>query len=309
MNTVFNWQGRIDDEEPGFAKRWHQVMRIEKGMPGDIVLLGFASDAGVVRNKGRAGAAAGPTAIRQMLANIPLGKSLNLADAGDIACIGDELEATQAHYAQTLTDLLQLKRRVIGLGGGHEIAFGGFCGLLNSLDTGTKTRIGIINFDAHFDLRIDARPSSGTPFRQIAELCQERGIDFHYLPLGIARFANTQALFERARALGVHWRTDEMMNADNVPEARSDIAHFMAKVDIVYLTICLDVLPPALAPGVSAPSARGVELAVIEPLIDHIMESGKVAYADIAEMNPLLDIDHRTARIAARLVARIAEGW
>jgi formiminoglutamase len=323
------WQGRIDDQETGFAQRWHQRMSAGDGEPGATVLLGFACDAGVLRNHGRTGAATGPRAIRKLLANVPLGKPMQLADAGDIVCEGDALESAQSEYAATLASLLRGQRRVIGLGGGHEIAYAGFCGLLDAQqhaphlpkvsagDTainepeGEKRtpRIGIINFDAHFDLRADAQASSGTPFRQIAEHCAAHGHPFHYLPLGISRFANTAALFERARNLGLVWREDEAMNATDLPAIRYDVSRFISLVDVVYLTICLDVLPPEFAPGVSAPSARGVELAVIETLVDQITASGKLAYADLAELNPTFDIDNRTARIAARLVARIAEGW
>ena len=81
---------------------------------------------------------------------------------------------------------------------------------------------------------------------------------------------------------------------------------FLAGVDIVYLTICLDVVPAATAPGVSAPAAYGVSLEVVEALVDLVTVSGKLRLTDIAEMNPRFDIDQRTARVAARLVSRIA---
>jgi formiminoglutamase len=74
------------------------------------------------------------------------------------------------------------------------------------------------------------------------------------------------------------------------------------------MTVCLDALPAAVAPGVSSPAARGVGLAVIEPLIESVIASGKLRLADIAEMNPRFDIDRRTALVAARIVARIANG-
>jgi len=77
---------------------------------------------------------------------------------------------------------------------------------------------------------------------------------------------------------------------------------FMAACDHLYLTIDLDVLPAFEAPGVSAPAARGVPLGLIEPLIETVRDSGKLRLADIAELNPDYDIDHRTARAAARLV-------
>ena len=62
-------------------------------------------------------------------------------------------------------------------------------------------RIGILNFDAHFDLRHAERASSGTPFRQIAELCQASDWPFAYCCLGISRLSNTAALFDQAQRL------------------------------------------------------------------------------------------------------------
>ena len=54
-------------------------------------------------------------------------------------------------------------------------------------------------------------------------------------------------------------------------------------------------------PGVSAPAARGVDLAVIEAIIEIVVNSGKVKLADIAEYNANFDIDNCSARVAARL--------
>jgi formiminoglutamase len=115
-------------------------------------------------------------------------------------------------------------------------------------------------------------------------------------------------LFERARALEVLWRLDEQLTADRLGETREALAGFVGSVDRVYLTLCLDVLPAAVAPDVSAPAARGIGLDIVEPLVDEVVRSGKLAIADIAEMNPRYDIDARTARVAARLAARVANG-
>jgi formiminoglutamase len=305
------WQGRVDGEESGFAARWHQTIAAVRDDAPGIALIGFACDAGVARNQGRPGAADGPAALRRALANIPLARPARHYDAGDVRCDGDALEAAQVAYAQRVQTLLAAGHRVIGLGGGHEIAYGSFCGLFDARrnDSGAAPRIGIVNFDAHFDLRADARPSSGTPFRQIAEHCAAAGAPFGYQCFGISRFANTAALFARARALGVRWREDEQLTLLELDAARVELQAFIATVDMLYLTICLDVLPPNLAPGVSAPAARGIELAVLEPLLDTAVASGKLALFDLAELNPRFDQDQRTARVAARLVARVAERW
>jgi formiminoglutamase len=190
------------------------------------------------------------------------------------------------------------------LGGGHEVAFGAFAGLAARLAGERSPRIGIVNFDAHFDLRRADRANSGTPFLQIAEDCRQRGWPFHYACIGVSRYANTRALFERAGELGVQWVADEDVEAT----ASFRLDKFLGAVDHAYLTFCLDVLPAQVAPGVSAPAARGVPLALVEPLVDAVLRSGKLRLADIAEMNPRFDDDGRTAAVAARLVARIANG-
>ncbi|RJF99352.1 formimidoylglutamase [Noviherbaspirillum saxi] len=307
------WQGRIDAEEGAAGKRWHQVVQPlapdRTGPAGQgVALLGFACDAGVARNHGRTGAKAGPAAIRRVLANMPVRRCTAIADAGDVQCDDDALEPAQQALSDAITALLQRGYLPLVMGGGHEIAFGSFGGLAQHVaSVENMPRIGVINLDAHFDLRMAERASSGTPFRQIAEDCARRGWPFKYCCLGISDFANTQALFDRARQFGVRWLLDEEMHIGRLEQVQTMVAAFLEEVDHVYLTICLDVLPAAQAPGVSAPAARGVPLEVVEPVVDLVANSGKLRLADVAELNPGYDIDHRTARVAARLLTRIAE--
>ncbi len=76
--------------------------------------------------------------------------------------------------------------------------------------------------------------------------------------------------------------------------------------DFVHLSVDLDVLPGEKAPGVSAPAAHGVPLPIVEALVAAVCQSGRLLLAEIAEMNPSFDRDDLTARVAARLVHRIA---
>ena len=313
-STSAVWRGRVDEAEGEAGRRWHQIVKpySPDSPAGAIALLGFECDAGVARNGGRVGAAAGPAAIRDILRNMPVHGVRALIDAGDIACTGDELEIAQAQLAVRVATLLGAGQFPIVLGGGHEMALGTFCGLEQHLatthgDNQSSPRIGIVNLDAHFDLRLEEYGNSGTPFRQIAERCAQRFSPFNYCCLGVSRFSNTESLFERASQLGTTWRLDEDMSIAMLDESVAVLNCFLATIDVVYLTICLDVLPAATAPGVSAPAARGVALEVVEALIDLVTASRKLRVADIAEMNPRFDIDQRTARVAARLAARIAE--
>ena len=307
------WKGRTDTAEGQAGHRWHQAMRpLSASLRQGVALTGFACDAGVHRNHGRPGARKGPDAIRTMLGNMPVHECRLLFDAGNVtpdpSGAHDGLEEAQDELAAHLAGLLGQGLLPVTLGGGHEIAFGSFEGLARHLAASSDPapRIGIVNLDAHFDLRQADRASSGTPFRQIAESCKQRGWAFNYCCLGISRYANTQALFDRAESLGVSWLLDEEINHISRQALISRLDAFIQKVDHVYFTICLDVLPAHVAPGVSAPAVLGVPLDTVEALADHIAQSGKMRLADVAELNPDFDLDHRSARVAARLVARIA---
>lgn len=302
------WVGRVDVEEGEEGRRWHQIVQPLGAQSEGIALLGFASDAGVARNHGRPGAAGGPAATRAMLANLPVRDCVQIVDAGDVTCVDDDLEAAQAELAQTLTALLGRGLLPVVLGGGHEVAFGSFSGLAQHLTGEQCPRIGIVNLDAHLDLRLAERANSGTPFRQIAEECARRGWPFHYCCLGVSEYANTRALFNRAARLGVTWLRDEDMGEGRIEDTLAVFDHFARGVDHLYLTICLDVLPAAVAPGVSAPAARGIALSEVEAIADRAVGTRKLRLADIAELNPRFDIDNQTARVAARLAARVVEG-
>ena len=307
MADMSVWQGRQDPEDGELALRWHnKVQPWQADSEPGVVLLGFACDEGVRRNKGRVGAAAAPLAVRKLLANTAWHLRRPVYDGGDVHCEDGDLDAAHDRLAERVARALELGHFPLVLGGGHEVAFGSWSGLNRHL--GGKGRVGIINFDAHFDLRMKQElASSGTPFFQIAEQCAAQGTPFTYACLGVAETANTQALFARANELGVWHVLDEEMTPADLPELLNGLDAFIARCDHLYLTIDLDVLPAAVMPGVSAPAARGVELAVIEPLIAHIRASGKLRLADLAEYNPSLDLDNRSARVAARLVHQLTK--
>ena len=102
------------------------------------------------------------------------------------------------------------------------------------------------------------------------------------------------------------WRTDEQVGRSGRGETMEVLRSFLAGIDALYLTIDLDVLPASVAPGVSAPAALGVELSAVEEIVEAAKASGKLRLADVAELNPEFDVDGRTARVAARLVWRLA---
>ncbi|MBP6620287.1 MAG: arginase family protein, partial [Leadbetterella sp.] len=78
---------------------------------------------------------------------------------------------------------------------------------------------------------------------------------------------------------------------------------WMGGIDILYITICLDVFAAPFAPGVSATAYNGIiPDYFFKKIFRKAIGSKKLKAFDIAELNPDLDIDNRTAKLAASLV-------
>ncbi|WP_432403238.1 formimidoylglutamase [Wukongibacter sp. M2B1] len=312
------WQGRIDSETNFDAFRWHQWvenidLRNEDLIPyaGKLgfAFIGFCCDEGVKRNRGRAGAAKGPRSIRRELANLPccFSKDVKLFDAGNIFCENVTLEECQSSLAKAVDRILSLNLFPIVLGGGHEIAFGHYNGILNYLTKNEdKPNIGIINFDAHFDIRpYHNGGSSGTMFRQIADSCKEKDLKYSYFCIGVQKHSNTRDLFKTADRLGAEYiLAKDITNGDDW-SVLEKLYDFMKLNDHIYVTICSDVFSSAFAPGVSATQSLGLDPERVLKFIKYILKSNKVISFDIAEVSPRFDQDKTTANLAAVLIFSI----
>lgn len=303
-NTL--WQGR-PDALPG-ERLFQRIQTLDLSKTDKatrapaFAFLGFCSDIGVRRNLGRPGAANGPTHLRKALGNLPIHRQdiTAIYDAGDIIPQEDDLESAQAALGEAVNHLLSNNITPILLGGGHEIAWGHFQGLRQAKP---KARIGIINFDAHYDMRPlspEGLGSSGTPFLQIAQAEQEA---FHYCCVGVQKTANTLSLFETAKAYHVDSIFAEQCQAEQLDALAHQLLEFCQAHDWIYLTVCLDVFSAAIAPGVSAPQALGLFPWQVIPLLRQVLQSGKVLSMDLAEYAPDYDRDAMTASLAASLVS------
>lgn len=305
MNTVTaplftpapDWSGRNDGPGSEHA-RWHSTVDTAAGpTEGAVHVLGFASDEGVERNGGRQGAAQGPAALRAALGSLAVHDQRVLIDAGTVTTQHDDLVSAQRTLSDKVSDLVSAQGTggmTVVLGGGHETSFATHRGAYEAIGP-----MQIINFDAHFDLRIASQPTSGTPFTQIADLVGE---DFDYSVFGISKPNNTKVLFDTAERLGVTTVLDTELATMTVREATE---RALAAVDgdlPIHLSIDLDVLPAAVAPGVSAPAGFGVDYALLRAMVAAVASTGRVALLDVVELNPEFDVDQRTAKAAARLI-------
>jgi len=269
----------------------------------EAVILGFPSDEGVRRNGGRVGAAQGPAAIRSALYRLaPDARSERFdhllsrtRDLGDLRVSGD-VEADQRSLGEVLAPHLAQGAFVIVLGGGHETSYGHFLGYAR-----LGRAVEILNWDAHADVRelASGKAHSGSPFRQAIE--DPSGACRRYSVAGLQPHAVARehvAFVERhGRAV---WRDDV------TPER---IAQLYRSADSPTLaSFDLDAVGEAEAPGVSAPNSGGL---TGDLWVEAAYQAGRtpaVASADVVELNPAVDRDGQTARLAAVTVWWLLRG-
>lgn len=275
-------------------------------LKGQPVLIGYACDAGVSRNSGRPGAVGGPEALRMALGKMPrpLHGPTKIWDAGNILCKSNEMEAAQLLFAEKIETILALGGLPIALGGGHDIAFGHYTGIRAHLNPAQS--IGIVNFDAHLDLRKpEPVPHSGSPFYQIAESCTNNGYPFKYMCIGLREDANPIALWKRAESLNVVQILRSEMAGSMVNHSLQKLVTFISEVNCIYLTIDLDGFSSAVAPGVSAASPMGFFPQEMLPFLQTVLKQKKTISVDFAELNPDCDKYSQTAVLAASLIHTI----
>jgi formiminoglutamase len=274
--------------------------------PGRAVLVGFPQDEGVRRNGGRPGAADAPREVRRWLHRLtPWDGSCDITlteqpplDLGDVV-LGGGLEASQEALAVVVGAILASGAVPLVLGGGHETAFGHYGGYVRG-----GRPAGIINIDAHLDLRPAecGRGSSGTPFRQSLEHPTRPLPGSHYVCLGAQpqAVARDHLLYARRQGCVVRWHD----------EVRADLGHAFAEQRDrlaaagcqVYVSLDADVVRAADVPGVSAPNVAGLSGETVLGCVRLAGRSPQVSSFDLVEINPRHDPDGRSARWAALAV-------
>lgn len=298
------WHGR--DDTPNKERYFQQIICTPfndidwVNLPPSVFIIGFKSDLGIQRNHGRIGASEGPEYLRQFLGKLPKHTPTNIIDIGDIY-VKDDLEKAQKNLGELVEKCHEYGHRTLVFGGGHEVAYGHFLGLSRRFQD-----IGIINIDAHFDIRPldkDGLGTSGTPFTQIYEKCHDESRHFSYLCIGIQPYSNTPFLFNRASKMNVNYITASHLHHATLPWSLPELDAFLRYHKNIYLTVCMDAVAECFAPGVSAPNPLGLTPVQLEWLMKIILKSNKVIGMDIAEYSPPLDEQGKTGRLAAILAS------
>jgi len=289
--TAAAWSARpLDPNDVFFA----QVVSANDA-PARVGLIGIPFDGAVI---GRPGAREGPDAIRAQMAKLKpwmFGKGARAMDVRDWGNVRIPMDVAGAHQATESAALAVLAAGQIplALGGDHSLTFP-----LAKAHEGRRQKIGVINLDAHLDVRdFSGTPNSGTSFGRLLDIGLVPGKNL--VEVGIRDFANSEAYVKKVHKAGGtilganEWSREGLSVIEHAIEVASD------GVDGVYLSVDIDVLDQAHAPGVSAPTPGGVDSRTLNAAIAHICERAKIIGADIMETAPPLDRDHMTARAAA----------
>ena len=306
------WTGRVDTPADSCFYQHIQLVnlakeKLEKAEKNAFAIIGFKCDEGTRRDGGKPGTATGPDIIRERLAKLPIQRpSVRLYDVGNITCTDQNLEASQSALADIVSFLLKHNIRPIVIGGGHELAFGHYQGIANTYSA--EDKLGIINFDAHFDLK--PLPSSklgsgSTTFYQIAEMHTAAKRILDYNCIGIQHAGNIRQLFDIAKKYNTKIILADELHQGLQEKCFDFVDRILDQNDLVYLSLSLDVFSSAFAPGVSSAQPLGLNPWHIIPLIRQFAASAKVVSYDIAEYVPDHDIDHRTAKLAAMIIYEI----
>lgn len=288
------WKGRFDSNDASDLRIWQNIKNIKEYESGRAVaFIGYDTDDGVGRNQGRVGARLGSNAIRKAMQSFPIMKNFKIYDYLNLESF--KMEEAQKEYSEKIADAIKKNIYPIGLGGGHDIAYGSYCGIRKAFP---DKKIGIINFDAHLDMRpYEKYGNSGTMFKQILD----KDKNVNYMIIGFQDSGNTKRIVDSAKDYNVKIIKEGGSYKDIIPY----VMEFLKENEVIYVTFCMDVFDISDAPGVSAPSAIGFDKKIARDIFIEILKDGKIVCTDFAEVNPTLDIDDRTSRLAGRLAYEI----
>lgn len=297
--TPYSYSLTSTPEDPRLSQLIGGLNRLDEA---EIVILGIPTDEGIQRNGGRVGASQAPNKIREHLAKLtpfagPTHKrqlsDLRIVDIGNVA--DDELEVMHEIAQEVVSKLIAQGKFVIALGGGHDVTYPLVKGFADRYKN-----VSLINVDAHLDVRPkkNGQHHSGSSFRLLLEEhVIQKMIEFGIQPHVIA-------------INHVHWLRPyaSIRYFDEIRDARKEFVESMQKIGANYVSFDIDAIRASDAPGVSAPAPIGFSALDAMHMAYEAGKHSGVKMVDLVEVSPKHDVDDRTSRLVARMIANVMLG-
>ncbi|WP_099159323.1 formimidoylglutamase [Virgibacillus ndiopensis] len=273
----------------------------EEGTTGEFAIAGVPLSKPSISHSG---ASFAPDAIRSALqsyttysAEAGFEFTDHIMDFGDIYMDPTDVSGNQQRAYEGLHDafITEAAKWWMILGGDHSISHASIKAFQEQYG-----KIGVIQFDAHHDLRNteDGGPTNGTPFRRLLEEGVIKGD--HLVQIGIRDFTNAKEYHDYALNKGVTVYTmDDVWQFTIKHIVEKEITRLGAGVDAIYLSVDIDVLDQAFAPGCPAIGPGGMDSKTLLDGINLAAQNEKVQAMDIVEIDPTIDFRNMTSRVAA----------
>ncbi|KYG28277.1 agmatinase family protein [Alkalihalobacillus trypoxylicola] len=233
------------------------------------------------------------------LDHIDVFEFLKLGDYGDVDVVPADVEKTMTKIEEFTKPLWESNKFLIGLGGDHGITYP----IVKSLVESSNKKVGIIHLDAHYDNMPSHNGdlyARSTPFKRLYELEGVRNESI--IHTGIHGPRNKPESGRNAKEAGAVTLTiNDIREANNLKKLAQDIhKQAAANVDLVYLSICSDVLDYAFNPG-GPVDGNGLTSYELLTMVHEITKLGVVGM-DFVEVYPQQDPNQFSAHLASTII-------
>lgn len=303
----------LDPHDPRLVHLLTPLDALRADVP-TCVIVGVPQHIGIERNGGRAGAALAPAAIRHWLyrmATADVQSAINEArlqviDAGNVRPEGLTLNQIHDEQHDAVHEILDRGMMPIVLGGGHDTAWP----TIRALES-IGTSFAVINIDAHADVRPlkdGVSAHSGSPFRQMLDTENSCLADGGFVEFGLQPIAVSRDHRDLVAQAGHHVMMLDEIRRQGADAAWDAALRCTSAADRLYVSLDMDAFASAFAPGVSAPSTDGFAPWEIGPALRQAARDHRFAAFDVVEVCPPLDVDGRTAKLAATMIMQVLAG-
>lgn len=229
-------------------------------------------------------------------------KNISIIDFGDVQTHPTDLEESIERLRMSVREMLEKDacQRYIMLGGDHGVSYPAIRAFKEHYG-----EVGVIQWDAHHDVRNldDGGRTNGTPFRSLIEGGHLKGGNL--VQIGIRDYANAKEYHDYTKDKGISVYTMEDIEVTGIiPIIKKELERLSELVDIIYLSIDMDVVDQAFAPGCPAIGPGGITSRELLSSIASAASHEKVKAMDIVEIDPSKDFRDITSRLAAAAMLR-----